>query len=43
MKQHRKNHSAHARVKTKESAGDSELQAINRILDRRYAVLVELG
>ncbi len=29
--------------KPKKSDRESELQAINRILDRRYEVLVELG
>lgn len=30
-------------AKTKDSERESELQVINRILDRRYEVLVELG
>ncbi len=32
-----------AMPKSKDSDRKSELQAINRILDRRYEVLVELG
>jgi hypothetical protein len=32
-----------AMTKSKSSDRESELQAINRILDRRYEVLVELG
>ncbi len=32
-----------AMAKAKDSDRKSELQAINRILDRRYEVLVELG
>jgi hypothetical protein len=32
-----------AMAKSKDSDRKSELQAINRILDRRYEVLVELG
>lgn len=35
--------STSAMAKPEESDRDSELQAINRILDRRYEVLVELG
>ena len=30
-------------LKTKDAEGESELKAIDRILDRRYEVLVELG
>lgn len=35
--------STSATSKPKKSERESELQAINRILDRRYEVLVELG
>lgn len=45
MKQQQKQRirSTSAMAKPKDSARESELQAINRILDRRYEVLVELG
>ncbi len=45
MKQQQKQQirSTSAMAKQKSSKRESELQAINRILDRRYEVLVELG
>ncbi|MFH1076587.1 MAG: hypothetical protein V1753_07075 [Pseudomonadota bacterium] len=45
MKQQQKQQirSTSAMAKPKSSERESELQAINRILDRRYEVLVELG
>ena len=43
MKQHQKNHTKPATIKRKNTERELELMAINRILDRRYEVLVELS
>ena len=42
QKQSQRIRSTSTKAKPKDSGRESELQAINRILDRRYEVLVEL-
>jgi len=43
MKQHQKNNTQPVASKNKNIDREFELKAINRILDRRYEVLIELS
>ena len=43
MKQRQNNHTKPAALKSKKIDRELELKAINRILERRYEVLVELS